>query len=169
MRLPNEADGETPIRPSLMEALIDEDPDHSEDRPVTARERLRVLRERLREDLESLLNTRQRATSIPEDLRELSRSVFDYGVPDLSGADLASKELRDAFLDELARRIRAHDSRFHSVHVESLETDDPHDRTLRLRIEAVLRLESRREDVKFDFRLEPVSRHFEASRRERSA
>ena len=162
MRRPTGYDGEVGIRPSLIDSLTDLDPDRTEERPSASRESARKLRDSLRRDLENLLNTRERCLSLPEDLRELDRSVYSYGVEDLSGADLASKETRENFLQHLGQRIRAHDPRFHSVKVESLEGDDPHDRTLRLRIEALVKLDGGREDVRFDFRLEPVSRQFEA-------
>jgi type VI secretion system protein ImpF len=131
----------------------------------TAREssqaRLRRIKESVRRDLQDLLNTRQRCQGWSPGLEHLERSVFDYGVPDITGANLSSQNSRAAYLRDLEGVIRRHDPRFTSVKVEAVESPDPLDRVLRFRIEATLRVETGPEQTVFDFRLEPVSRHFE--------
>ena len=123
--------------------------------------RLRRVKESVRRDLQDLLNTRQRCQGWSSGLEQLERSVFDYGVPDITGANLSSQDRRAAYLRDLEGVIRRHDPRFTSVKVESVESANPHDRVLRFRIEATLRVETGPEQAVFDFRLEPVSRHFE--------
>ena len=116
------------------------------------------IRESVRQDLQDLLNTRQRSLSCPPEFEELRRSVFEYGIVDLSGANLASTERRESFLLEMRRVIAAMDPRLVDVQVTSLDNSDSEDRTLRFRIQATLRMESETETTSFDFRMEPVSR-----------
>ena len=144
-------------RLSLIDALVEGDDAGSDS---TGR-RLRRLKENVRRDLQDLLNSRQRCIGWDSELEELKASVLDYGVPDLTGTNLASQERRAAFLRELEATIRRHDPRFQSVKVQSTDNTDPYDRTLRFRIEGTLRIESGAEQAVFDFMLEPVTRHFE--------
>jgi len=153
-------DQEALIRLPLLPALLDDEPDSAREARPSARAQARRFRESVRRDLQDLLNTRQRCLGWPKELTELDRSVLDYGVPDLTGANLSSPEKRNAFLAGLGDAIRRHDARFRTITVTSLDNSDPHDRTLRFRIEATLRVETGHETAVFDFQLEPVTRHF---------
>jgi len=154
-------DKQVTIRPALLSSLLDDEPDSTSEPRLGFKAQARRHKESVRQDLQDLLNTRQRCLSIPKSFTHLARSVLDYGIPDVTGANLSTPDRRAAFLDELAKVIRQHDARFQSVKILSLDNTDPHDRTLRFRIEATLRVETGRETAVFDFQLEPVSRHFE--------
>jgi type VI secretion system protein ImpF len=156
-----QSDEEQPLRAPLLPALLDDDPDSTSDPRSSFRAQVQRLKESVRRDLQDLLNTRQRCRSWPRELGELERSVLDYGVVDVTGANLASADRRSAFLAQLAAAIQRHDARFQSVVVSPLDNSDPQDRTLRFRIEAVLRVETGAETAVFDFQLEPVSRRVE--------
>lgn len=149
---------ETRIRQSLLWSLIDEDPERASEELPSPRRQLERIRESVRQDLQNLLNTRQRCRSCPPELEELRRSVFEYGIVDLSGANLASTERRESFLAEMRTVIAAMDPRLVDVRVHSLDNSDSEDRTLRFRIQATLRIEDDAETTSFDFRMEPVSR-----------
>ncbi|MFO1052655.1 MAG: type VI secretion system baseplate subunit TssE [Planctomycetota bacterium] len=154
-------DDEPEIRLPLLLALTDDDPDSQVESRGQMRARLRQFRESVRQDLQDLLNTRNRCISWPREYEQLERSVFDYGIADVTGINLASPERRAQFLGEIAQVIRRHDARFEEVHVVPLDSQDPLDRTLRFRIEATVRVEAGRDTATFDFQLEPVSRHVE--------
>lgn len=66
----------------------------------------------MRRDLENLLNTRQRCRGWPEGCDELSLSTVNYGIPDLTGADLASAERREEFRATIEDVIRRFEPRF---------------------------------------------------------
>ncbi len=151
-------DDENGIRQSLLWSLIDEDPEQKSEESLSSRRQMDRVRESVRQDLQNLLNTRQRCLSCPAEFEELRRSVFEYGIVDLSGANLASAERREAFLAEMRVVIGAMDPRLVDVQVTSLDNSSSEDRTLRFRIRATLRLESESEKTSFDFRMEPVSR-----------
>jgi type VI secretion system protein ImpF len=154
-------DRETQARPALFPALFDDDPESTTEPRQNSKTQLKRMKEAVRHDLEELLNTRQRCLELPRELRELERSVFDYGVPDVTGADLASPSAREAFLQSLSVAIARHDPRLKNIRIQPLDNTDHLDRTLRFRIEATLRVAAGREAAVFDFQLEPVSRHFD--------
>lgn len=152
---------EIALRQPLLSALTDDDPESLLELKPSPKQQAKALRESVRLDLQNLLNTRQRCLSWPKEFSELDRSVLDYGIPDLTGANLSTASRRNAFLQQLAGVIQRHDARFHTVKIEPLDNADPHDRTLRFRIEATLRVETETETAIFDFQMEPVSRQME--------
>ena len=152
---------EAGIRMPFLYALLDDEPERASEPRQTARALVRRFRESVRMDLQNLLNTRERSVSWSKDLTELNSSVLNYGVRDVTGANLSSGGDRDRFLKELANTVRRNDSRFRSVEIHSLDNADPLDRTLRFRIEARISVEAGTDSTTFDFQLEPVSRHFE--------
>ena len=118
---------------------------------------LRELKQAVRRDLENLLNTRRRCQGWPGELKELEKSLVNYGLPDFMGANVASEEGRQQLCQALEAAIRAHESRFKSVTVQMLDNADSLDRNLRFRIDALLRAEPAPEPVVFDSALEPAS------------
>jgi type VI secretion system protein ImpF len=149
-----------PLLPSVLDRLLDDEPELTREAPASGNQLLRELRDSVRRDLENLLNTRHRCLSWPEGLEELEHSVFDYGVPDLTGANLASKRRRLTFLRSIEAIIKRFEPRFKTVKVTPLEKEDPVDRTLRFRIDAVMYAEPVPESVVYDSLVEPVTRTF---------
>src|SRR4051794_713407 len=79
------------LQPSLLDRLTDHAPEQRnesrEARVLTERE----LRECVRRDLASLLNTTHLAAiEALDDYPEVARSVLNYGIPDLAGQTLSS-------------------------------------------------------------------------------
>lgn len=146
---------------SILDRLIDEDPEARQEPNAGRRPLLRDLRLAVRRDLENLLNTRRTMLLLADELDEVERSIFAYGVPDLTGANLSSKTARAQFLKQVESVIRRYEPRFKTVKVIHTESEDPLDRTLRFRIEALLWAEPAPELVTFDSELEPVRRTFE--------
>jgi type VI secretion system protein ImpF len=118
---------------------------------------LREIKLSLQRDLENLLNTRRRATGWPADLSELELSLVNYGIPDIAGADLGSAENREEFARAVNETIRRFEPRFQHVDVFMLSNVDPLDRTLRFRIDALLRAEPAPEPVVFDSSMQPAT------------
>ncbi len=156
-------DPDQPLLPSVLDRLLDDDPDSSRDPPKARGQALSELRHAVGRDLEALLNTRQRCKSAPADLKELGRSLVEYGIPDLTGTNLATPERRDEFRAAIEDVIRRFEPRFVHVQVIMLDNAEPADRTLRFRIEALIHADPDPESLVYDSFLEPVTRNFSVS------
>jgi len=117
---------------------------------------LQELRSSVMRDVGNLLNTRRRSRPHGEELTELVPSVMDYGLPDITGADFVSQESREEFRVIVENALRRYEPRFSTVKVTLLDNRDTTDRTLRFRIDAMLRAEPAPEPVAFDSILEPI-------------
>ncbi len=150
-----------PLMPSVLDRLLDDEPDVRTEPTSSQAQVLRQVRNSVRRDLENLLNTRCRAISIPKEFTELHRSIVAYGIPDISGADLANLGAKKAFLRTVENTIRMFEPRFKTVKVSPLQNSDPSDRMLRFRIDAMMYAYPAPEPIVFDSALEPGSRNFE--------
>lgn len=150
-----------PLLPSVLDRLLDDRPGADHEPPSSQSQVLREMHQSVRRDLENLLNTRCRCRSFDDAFTELKKSVVGYGVPDASGTDLVSSDRRRAFLRTVEDVIRRFEPRFLRVRVLPLENSDFLDRTLRFRIDALLRAYPAPEPIVFDSTLEPGTRNFE--------
>lgn len=145
------------LQPSLLDRLLDDDPGRADPPSKSRGQSLRDLRESVRSNLESLLNTRHRCLPLPPGLGELKLSTINYGVPDFTGADLAGPAFREEFRAAIEQAIRAFEPRFMRVSVTMREADEG-DRTLRFRIDALMYADPAPEPVIFDSVLDTASR-----------
>jgi type VI secretion system protein ImpF len=154
-------EADQPLIPSVLDRLIDYEPESKVEPPKSRGQLLRDLKQNIRRDLENLLNTRQRCKSWPENLSELEASLVNYGVPDLTGAALGSAEEREEFRRVFETVVRLFEPRFARVSVQMLGAAAPIDRTLRFRIDAMLHAEPAPEPVVFDSALQLVTGNVE--------
>lgn len=150
-----------PLLISLIDRLIDTEPDKSVETPKARVQVLRELKQSVRRDLENLLNTRRRCVGWPLQLNELDQSLVNYGIPDFTGLHLGTSRLRDDFCRAIEQTIRRFEPRFKTVRVELLSNAEPEDQTLRFRIDALLYADPAPEPVIFDSALEPNTGIFE--------
>ncbi len=148
-------DLDQPLQPSVLDRLIDENPDQESDRPKSRGQSLAELRAAVRRDLEAVLNTRHRCRSWPSDLTELERSLLNYGIPEFTSANMATETQRRIFRDSIEDAIRRCEPRFQTVEVILLENADQTDRTVRFRIEALIYADPAPEPIVFDSVIEP--------------
>ncbi len=146
--------------PSVLDRLLDDDPEVSREAPKSRHHVLRELKQSVRRDLENLLNTRWRCVNWPPNLDDLEVSLVNYGIPDFTGVTMSSAASREQLRSVVEHVIRKFEPRFKSVKVKLLENADETDRSLRLRIDALLYAEPAPEPVVFDSQLEPVSGNF---------
>jgi type VI secretion system protein ImpF len=149
------------LNPSLLDRLLDDNPGVQQEPPTLPQEALRNLHQSVRRDLEALLNTRQRCGTYPAALKELDKSLVNYGIPDFTGSNLSSPEGRMQFVRSIESVIRRYEPRFKSIRVTLLDNVEPLDRTLRFRVDAVVYAEPAPEAVVFDSSLEPVTGNVE--------
>jgi len=150
-----------PLLSPVLDRLIDEDPAIAREPYKSRSEVLAGMRRAVRRDLEHLLNTRRRPLTPVEGLDQIEESVITYGLPDIAAQNLGSAHGRAALVRELERTIRRFEPRFASVKVEVVGNASQIDRTLRFRINALLRAHPAPEPVVFDSAYEPDSGAFE--------
>lgn len=146
--------GETTITNSLLDRLIDLEPGTEMESTLSRAQSIRLLRGAVRRDLEWLLNTR-RNPDIPEDgPQEIHHSVLAWGLPDLSALSMATAADRSRLTRQVAAAIALFEPRLASVRVSLAETSDPSRKDVRMRIQAMLRMDPVPEPVSFDTVLE---------------
>jgi len=149
------------VLPSVLDRLIDDEPDEARERPRSSPQKLRDLRDGVLRDVTNLLNTRRRVPVPPEGLTELAPSVVDYGLLDFVGADLGAAPQREDFRRSVEEAIRRYEPRFKSVRVHLLVNAETRDRTLRFRIDALLHADPVPEPMVFDSVADPATGGFD--------
>jgi type VI secretion system protein ImpF len=135
---------------SLIDRLIDEEPDKPRDPSISPAESLENLRRSVRRDLEALLNTRRRWRRWPDSHSELALSPLSYGIPDFSSGAFNDPRRREWLRYELEQTIRGFEPRLARLRVTLLEPKDELEATLRLRVEGLLRVEPAPDPIAFD-------------------
>jgi type VI secretion system protein ImpF len=143
--------------PSVLDRLLDDEPGVSREPPRSQHQALRDLKQAVRRDLENLLNTRHSFLRWGPGLAELNQSLLNYGLADFTGAGMASAREREQFCRTLQGVLRQYEPRFKTVQVTPLTNAESLDRTLRFRIDALLRVDPVPEPIVFDSMLEPAS------------
>lgn len=149
------------LRPSVLDRLIDHEPDTKRE---SARSRSQVIRElkvSVREDLEHLLNTRVRCVPFPPALKELKQSLVNYGIPDLTGSSLGTSKEREDFCRVIQAVIGQFDRRLKKLTVRLGDQSESLDRAIRFTIDAVLQAEPTPEPIVFDSTLRLATGTFE--------
>lgn len=146
---------------SVFDRLIDDAPREPSEPPITRAESLRRLRTSVRRDLEWLLNSRRIADPIDPRLVELNRSVYAYGLPDVSSMSLSNLAEQDRLLKGIERAISYFEPRLKDVRVIPVR-DAAKEKMQRLdfRIEALLLMDPAPEAILFDTVLDAVSQSF---------
>src|SRR5271167_2725436 len=133
-------DASGPVTLSVLDRLIDNDPKHSAEAPLTRAQSLRALKASLKRDLEWLLNTRRTIDPAPDSARETVRSVYHYGLEDISSRSVLSSQDHNDLVREMESAIALFEPRLKRVKVrmEPLGNDS---RTLRFVIDALLNVD----------------------------
>jgi type VI secretion system protein ImpF len=138
------------ILPSLLDRLLDDEPDVQHESLSAHFQTLRQLKYAVTRDLEALLNTRQETLEeLPDEFAELRHSLLVYGLPDFTALSLIDRRDRNRICRALERTITMFEPRLERVRV-TLETTHEHDQVLHFRIDALLCLEPAPEPVTFD-------------------
>lgn len=145
------------LRASVLDRLIDLEPDRKSESEKSRHQFFTEIKESVRRDLETLLNTRFRCLSPPEGCTELETSLVNYGLPDLNVINFTSSEGRIQFCMFVEENIKKFEPRFKSVKVKLLDEQQRLDQTIRFRIEATMYADPAPEELIFDSSLEPVT------------
>lgn len=149
------------LRPSVLDRLIDREPDLKRESPRSRSQVIRELKVSVREDLEHLLNTRVRCVPWPPALKELKQSLVNYGIPDLTGSSLGTSKEREEFCRIIQAVISQFDRRLKKLNVRLTDQSENLDRSIRFTIDAVLQAEPTPEPIVFDSTLQLATGTFE--------
>ena len=144
------ADFNVNIVPSVLDRLLDNEPQVSKEPASSRTQNLRTLEGAVARDVEALLNSRQETLEeLPSEFVEVNRSLVTYGLPDLTSLSLLSQDDRNRIRRAVEQAINIFEPRLQRVRV-ALETARENDRGLRFRIDALLRVDPVPEPVTFD-------------------
>jgi type VI secretion system protein ImpF len=142
-------DNEVRITPSVLDRLLDYEPELSREPPASRAKSLRQLKQSVKRDLEWLLNTRRYAEELSPELKELNESMAVYGLPDFTAASVKSPGDQKMMRRSLENAIRIFEPRLEDL-IVTLEPLDGIERVMRFRIDARLKVEPAPEPVTFD-------------------
>src|SRR5580704_2605462 len=110
------------LLPSVIDRLIDRDPGNRNEAQSARAQSLKELKDSVRRDLEWLLNTRRTPDEPPPSAKELWRSVYCYGLSDITGMALKSSEDQAHLTRIVESAIASNASLFDKVTVSMLPT-----------------------------------------------
>jgi type VI secretion system protein ImpF len=146
--------GETTITLSLLDRLIDNEPESRVENPPSRSQSVRLLKAAVRRDLEWLLNTRRIVEMPDEGLKEVNKSVYVYGLPDLSALTMDTTGDRNKLVKQILATIAMFEPRLTNVRLSLVERTDAARKDVRLRIEGMLRMDPVPEPISFDTLIE---------------
>ncbi len=143
-------DRDVNIVPSILDRLLDDEPEISTEPAMSRVKGFRFLERSVARDLEALLNSRQESLKeLPSEFKEVNCSLLTYGLPDFTSFSLLTQDDRLRIRRSVEDAINTFEPRLLRVRV-ALEAPREHDRGLRFRIDAFLRVDPSPEPVTFD-------------------
>ncbi len=146
-------DLETLVTVSVLDRLIDREPKKATEPPPTRARSMRQLKDGLQRDLEWLLNTRRSIEDLGGVYKEIERSVFTYGLPDISSIGVHSTHDQAKLKRALERAVSLFEPRIKGARVV-MEVFGRGSRAIRFHIQGMLDVDPAPEPVAFDTVLE---------------
>lgn len=142
-------DNEIRITLSVLDRLLDFEPETTKEAPKSRSKSLRELKQSVRRDIEWLLNTRHYSGEVDDRLKEVQKSVVFYGLPDFTAVSVKNEAEQKRLTKSLETAIKNFEPRFIDLKV-TLEPIKDTDKLLRFRIEANLDIDPAPEPITFD-------------------
>jgi type VI secretion system protein ImpF len=108
-----------------------------------------------------LLNTRRISEPASDAFPEVQKSVYHYGLPDITSLSSDSVMTRQRLRRQVEDAIALFEPRLTDVRVSVAESEDAERRQLRFIVEAMLRMDPNPERVLFDTVLDPTRGEFQ--------
>jgi type VI secretion system protein ImpF len=147
--------GERTVRLSVLDRLQDEP---GAGGMVSWSESVHQLKLSILRDMEWLLNTRRIFEKAPALYAEVQRSVYHYGIPDVSSMSQNPETISVHLVRHLEEAIQLFEPRLMSVRVIPTAAEG---RAVRYTVEALLRMDPNPERIVFDTVLEPGRGEFQ--------
>jgi len=124
------------------------------------REAINRYKDSVKRDLEWLLNTRQVVDDRLPDYPEVSRSVYAYGLPDITSINMGAIHDQNELLRRMERCIEFFDKRLTKTEI-MLEPLIGVNRVLRFSISGIVLMDPAPEEIVIDTILDPASGEYE--------
>ncbi len=154
---------ERTVRLSVIDRLLDQSLGTAADPPITWSESVRRLKASLLRDVEWLLNTRRTIEPAPDLYPEAQRSVYHYGLPDISSLSGDSDVARWQLKAQIEECLELFEPRLINVRVVPVEAEDKDRRQIRFVVDGLLRMDPNPERIIFDTVLETARGEFRVS------
>lgn len=155
---------ERTVRQSVLDRLIDRDPRRG-DPTLTWEQSVSRLKFALLRDLEWLLNTRQ-TVAVDEELPpEVERSVYTYGLPDISSMSASDPDTHRRLIRHVEETIDRFEPRLSGVRAALVDNTEGGKQEIHILIEATLEMDPNPERVAFDTVLDISSGQFKVQDR----
>lgn len=135
------------VTQSLLDRLCD-----VEDWPTTRHSSMRLYRESVKRDVESLLNSRRPPIPELQGYARASTSVVNYGLPDINSFSNSGND-QNSLLTAIAQTLRNFEPRIQNLRVFVVRSDTV-TRSLRFHVEGQIQFDTTVEDIQFDTVLE---------------
>jgi type VI secretion system protein ImpF len=142
-----------PVTLSVLDRLIDYDPESRGEIPMSRDKSIRELKKSLKRDLEWLLNTRRTIEPADDAASETARSVYQYGFADISSKSVLSTRDHSYLIRDMEDAIAVFEPRLKRARVR-MELVEGSYRALKFVIEGLLCMDPAPEAVRFDTVLE---------------
>src|SRR4051794_5602740 len=110
-------ESDLPLLPSILDRLIDDEPDVSTEPAWRRAQTVREFEQAVLRDMEALLNTRAARRPSNSGLSEVSQSVLTYGMPDFSSAGAGSDDDQQKLCRAVEVAIGRFEPRIRNVNV----------------------------------------------------
>jgi type VI secretion system protein ImpF len=154
-------DTEQNVTQSVLERLIDRDRESPTDPPKSYAQSVRQLKVSLRRDLEWLLNTRRNPEAAGQALPNLYRSLYNFGLPDVTALSHDTEVDRLRLLQLVESTIATFEPRLTRVKVTPLQAARGAAHVVRFQIEGMLLMDPEPEHISFDTVLQLTSGQYE--------
>lgn len=153
------AKSERTVTPSILDRLLDYDPRSTQDRVLTRDESVRAYRLGVLRDVEWLLNSRRTIEEAPDELTEVTESLYHYGLPDISSLSHSAEDLTSV-RTRVERTIRLFEPRLSDIRVTDTSSEAGGRFTLRFTIEGTLAMDPSPMRIVFDTLVDGAKREF---------
>jgi type VI secretion system protein ImpF len=143
------AEDKTGVTISVLDRLLDYEPEASREADLSRPKSLRQLKDAVRRDLEWLLNTRKQAGLAALDLKEIKQSVAAYGLPEFADLSPNRSDDQKQMRREIEETIRFFEPRLEAV-VVSFQPPYSNERLMHFRIDAHLKVDPEPQPITFD-------------------
>ena len=146
---------------SVLDRLLDEEPDHSGEAPLDDSLLLRYTQQAVRRDLQDLLNARIRCVPWNVEWKELSDSLLNYGLPDFTAAGMDAASNPEKVLESIRQTIERWEPRLSGVRIRQTSVDSYFNRVIKFRIEATMIINETKHVLFYESVLEATTGQFD--------